>query len=152
MTTLHRGATPGRCAGLTLIELMTVVAIVGILAAIAFPSYLDHVIKAGRAEARTGLLACAAVQERRMTESNSYYANGCRAESESGLYNITVETPDTCKRTIDSVDLYSCFLAKATPSTTKGQTRDALCQVLTIDELGRKLAQDRGGNVSHLCW
>lgn len=152
MNTLHRGATLGRCAGLTFIEVMTVVAIVGIFAAIAFPSYLDHVIKAGRAEARTGLLACAAVQERRMTESNSYFSNGCRAESESGLYIITVETPETCKRTIDSVDLYTCFLAKANPTATKGQTRDSPCQVLTIDEVGRKLAQDRGGNISNVCW
>lgn len=152
MTTLNRGATPGRCTGLTFIELMTVVAIIGILAAIGFPSYLDQVIKAGRAEARTGLLECAAVQERRMTETNSYQANSCRAESESGLYNITVETPESCKRTIDTVDLYSCFVAKATPSATKGQTRDSLCQVFTLDEVGRKLAQDRGGNAAQQCW
>lgn len=152
MTKPHIGTTAHRCAGITFIELMTVVAILGILAAIAFPSYLDHVIKAGRAEARAGLLACAALQERRMTESNSYLASGCRAESESGLYQITVETPDTCKRTVDTVDLYSCFVAKATPAATKGQTRDSLCQVMTIDELGRKLAQDRGGNVALQCW
>lgn len=152
MTTLPRGAAPSRCTGITFIEVMTVVAIIGILAAIAFPSYLDQVIKAGRAEARSGLLACAAVQERRMTETNSYQATSCRADSESGLYNITVETPGSCKRTIDSVDLYSCFVAKATPAATKGQTRDSLCQVLTIDEVGRKLALDRGGNASQQCW
>jgi type IV pilus assembly protein PilE len=58
--------------GFTLLELMIVVAIIGILAAIAYPSYQDSVLKGRRAEARTALLELMQQQERYMTQRGTY--------------------------------------------------------------------------------
>ncbi len=60
--------------GFTLIELMITVAIVGILASIAVPSYLGYVVKGRRAEARTALTELMQQQERYLTQSNKYLA------------------------------------------------------------------------------
>lgn len=58
--------------GFTLIELMIVVAIVAILGAVAYPSYIESVRKGKRAEGRTALLETLQQQERYMTQYNTY--------------------------------------------------------------------------------
>jgi len=62
--------------GFTLIELMVTVAIVGILAGIAYPSYQDSVMKSRRADAKGALLGFANAMERHFTETNSYLGAG----------------------------------------------------------------------------
>lgn len=61
-----------RNRGFTLIETMIVVAIVGILASIAYPSYQEHVRRGNRVEARGILLEMAQLLERNYTEANRY--------------------------------------------------------------------------------
>mgnify|MGYP003381922700 CR=1 FL=1 len=64
----------GRHRGFTLIELMITVAVVGILAAIAYPAYTGHIAKGRRAECRAGLYMAMQQQERFYTQYNAYAA------------------------------------------------------------------------------
>ena len=85
--------------GITLLELMIVVVIVSILAAVAYPNYRQFAARAKRNEAKAMLLEIAAAQERFYLQ-NSFY--GTLGElgfddpyiSETGTYWVTVEVVD----------------------------------------------------------
>jgi type IV pilus assembly protein PilE len=64
-----------RARGLTLIELMIALAIVGVLAAIAYPSYRDHIVRASRVAAQGELLELSSIQEKIYLNSNAYSAD-----------------------------------------------------------------------------
>ena len=61
-----------RMRGITLIELMVVVVVIGIMAAIAYPNYREFVARANRNEAKAALLRIATNQERFYLQNNSY--------------------------------------------------------------------------------
>lgn len=61
-----------RTAGFTLIEMMIVVAVIGILAAVAYPNYQEYLAKTRRAEARATLLILSQFMERHRTTNGSY--------------------------------------------------------------------------------
>jgi type IV pilus assembly protein PilE len=67
--------------GFTLIEVMIVVAVIGILAAIAYPSYTEHVRKTQRAEAAAALLDTAQLVERGFSQTGSYSDPGGKTTS-----------------------------------------------------------------------
>ena len=83
--------------GFTLIEVMIVVAIIGILAAIAYPSYDEYVKRGNRTEGQAFLSDVAARQERYFSQNNAYITDvaniaklGVTANSPTGKYSIVL--------------------------------------------------------------
>jgi type IV pilus assembly protein PilE len=117
--------------GFTLIELMIAVAIVGILAAIAYPSYQNYVKQTRRSDAQIALTQAANHQERFFTECNWYastlYGTRNCATSGSGVLNLSATTPVLSPDkhyviTLVTPDagcpISSCYVLQAAPATT----------------------------------
>ena len=69
---IYRQSKKNSHLGFTLIELMIVVAIIGILAAVAYPAYTDSIAKGKRAEARAAITNLLQQQERYLTQMNTF--------------------------------------------------------------------------------
>ena len=116
-----------RQSGFTLIELMITVAIVGILAAIAYPSYQSYVLQSRRAEAIAGLLDLQQQAEKWRVSHTTYPSNSNVNLPSSDHYTFTVEdiTP-------------TAYRLKATAKSSSPQNSDTGCTWLTFDQNGAK--------------
>lgn len=120
-----------RQRGFTLVELMTVVAIVGIIAAIAYPSYSNHVIKSNRTAAQAHLMDLAQREQQYLADNRAYAStvsalNMTTPTSVSSKYSILIEVQDGPPPS---------FTITATPLTGSSQAQDG---ALTIDNAGTK--------------
>lgn len=126
--------------GFTLIELMIAVVIVGILAMVALPSFMDSIRKSRRSEAFNGLAAIQQAQERWRSNHSSYTTTlsdlGVATPTSSGYYELSLGTSAGAGDTINTA-----YVASAIGKDGTSQAGDAQCRRLSV--------RLRGGNIEY---
>lgn len=124
--------------GFTLIEVMITVSIVGILAAVAYPSYTEYVWRSNRTEAQRELIRLANLQEQRFVDQRTYTASmsdlGVPVTSD-GAYLIPRESANKLY-SIKATENGRTFILSADAQGI--QEKDTVCIHLTINESGLK--------------
>lgn len=125
---------PRRLTGFTLIELMITVAIIAILAAIAYPSYQEQVRKGRRADAMAQMVTLAQAYERYYTSNNTYVGfwgtvpTDQRNSPTQGTAYYVLSAPEETR---------TSFRLRATRQAAGGQTNDR-CGELELTHAGTK--------------
>jgi len=132
-----------KTCGFTLIELMITVAIVGILATIAYPSYTEFIARSNRSEGQRELLKVANLMEQYFLDHRQYTTDltklgysGASFLTESKKYRIKAITGTTSKFKLRAIALN----AQA--------TNDSACVKLFIDNTGKKISKPSASG----CW
>lgn len=134
-------------AGFTLLELMIVITILGVLAALVIPTYGDSIVKARRSEAKTVIEQTSQALERCFTRFSAYDdANCVTAASITGGNNL--ESEDGWYEVTGALNSASYTLT-ATPTGTQA-TDDALCGTYTLTNTGVKSVSGSGS--VDKCW
>lgn len=145
-----------RAQGFTLLELMIVVAVVAILAAVAYPSYRDSVLKGRRAEARTALAELLQQQERFMTQNNTYktfvstdsvpFRTYAGDNASNSSYKLSATTCDASGSTTPTIK--ECVKVVATPNQS-----DPVVGTLALTSTGVKTCTGTASSTNFkLCW
>jgi type IV pilus assembly protein PilE len=143
-----------RQAGVTLIELMVVVAIVAAIFAFAFPSYERYIVRAKRAVGQNVLMQVADRQQQFFMDNKRFAADLTDLGFTANPFIIDDDGASTVAGDVDAV--YSVALANVTATTwtatatpLNGQlSRDTFCGNLTINQAGAKGKSGAGDN----CW
>lgn len=124
--------------GFTLIEVMITVAIVGILAAIALPSYREHVARSRRVDAQATLMEAAQFMERHYTQNGRYTGATLPAGLQGGVFYTITLPADTLTATT--------YTLQAAPANAQAGDR---CGNLTFNQAGVRGVS--GATVAE-CW
>lgn len=142
----ERARGSGRQSGVTLLELMIVVVVVGILAAIAYPGYEKYVLRGRRTEGKAMMMDVVARLERHYMDQNAYTTDltelgygSANPKSAEGNYALSVTAGP-------SGEIASSYLVTATPQWPGG---DPDCGDLTLNSRGNR-GSSRGAAAQ--CW
>jgi type IV pilus assembly protein PilE len=149
-----------RTRGFTLIEVMIVVAIVAILAAIAVPSYRYAVMKGKRAQGRTAILDLIQQEERYMTQNNKYleftssssvFKTFSGDNPASSAYNMTAALCPNPAGGSTPLSVNECIQVIATP--VAGEASDPAAGILRMTSTGVKdCSVTPAPNANTTCW
>jgi len=141
-------------SGVTLLELLTVVVIIGVLTSVAIPSYRRYTMRAQRSDATAALLRIAAAQEKFYLQNNTYTTTvgagglnlGGTTNSERGWYSWTIAAPA-------GLTIGTGYLATASAIAGQAQATDTDCATFTVRETGERGAANSGGTSNTAaCW
>jgi type IV pilus assembly protein PilE len=139
---------PGRrTRGITLIELLIVIVIIGILVAMSYPLYTSNVRKARRSDATLALNDLAARLERYYTENNTYATATIAAGAATDVLNSSITTEQHYALAI-TAQTATAYTIIATPL--GDQSNDALCGTFTMTSTGVKTVS--GTLAAKDCW
>jgi type IV pilus assembly protein PilE len=144
-----------KSSGFTLIELMITVAIIGILSALAYPSYISYIEKGRRAECRSGLLKTMQQQERYFTQRNTYleFTSGSTTATVSSFSGEKLAT-SACE--IAGVQCGTAAINTCVELVAKPKYTESKITELYFDSAGQKLCKLIGGSTkitdSTTCW
>ena len=134
-------------SGFTLIELMVVVMIVGIISAIAYPSYREQVRRSARSEAKIALEEKAQAMEKCFTRSMDYTSAACAPA------RATVNTPKGSYQVGVNPAIPPTATTFALIATALGnQTGDAQCMNFTLNESGLRGVSGSASATPERCW
>lgn len=136
--------------GMTLIELMIVVAIIGILASIAYPSYQEYVRRGQRAEARAQLMEAAQFMERNFTMNNSYAGVGALQLNNANL-GQSPKPPQAAVYNINVVTALATYTLTAVP-VAGGMMAGDRCGTLRITQTGTQDVTGGATAPAAECW
>lgn len=122
--------------GFSLIELMIVVLVIGILAAIAIPAYQNYVTRSARTKATRALLDLAGREERYYYSNNSYTANLASVGLPTSYYVDSNSDARYYTVTVPAASATSYSLSAAPQATQAKQ--DSECGTLTLNRAGSK--------------
>jgi type IV pilus assembly protein PilE len=150
-----------RHEGFTLMELIVAMVIVGILAAIAIPSYSAYVLKSHRTEAKSALLDAASLEERFFSTNNTY------SQTPSDLGYGAVGTPFPVGNSYYQISNITANLPTApgganpsgipatftiTAQAINQQVNDTACATFSVNSAGQQTATGTDPNASVDCW
>jgi type IV pilus assembly protein PilE len=166
-----------RTFGFTLVELMVVLLIVAILAAVALPMYQSEVRESRRTDAKTAVLDLAAREEKYFSLNNNYtgspinlgYASTSSSATfpqnvGSGYYQINVcvqtatvgqVTATACTTSTGNSTSGNTYVIAVIPVAGKSQANDSTCQYFAIDNTGNQFASSTEGigtDTTTTCW
>jgi type IV pilus assembly protein PilE len=137
--------------GFTLIELMVVVVIVAILAAIAIPGYTSQIRKSRRTDARNALLDAAA-REERFYATNNYYSVTSSDLGYGAAWSAYVVGGNYYSLSAGACTIVNthCTDYTFTATAINSQAKDTACTALTLTSVGAQLST--GSATAATCW